>query len=202
MTTLMQVTKPLRSAIRTFTGILFDFENPDYRTINLVDISHALSLLCRFAGHCKIFYSVAEHAVRVSYICEPEHAMWGLHHDDSESMCVDVPRPLKHMLGMEAYRAHEKRVQAEIVKALNLEPPIEPEEVKWADMRLLVTEQRDLLHNSHPDFEAVPPLENTIKPWSSNTAYRRYQLRHAELSGWKLRWYDKLELWWMKRTLV
>ena len=69
-------------------------------------------------------------------------------------------------------------------------------------MRLLVTEQRDLLYNSHPDFEHVEPLQNTIKPWSSRKAYRMYQLRHAELAGWKLTWWDKIVLWNLKRTLV
>ena len=173
-----------------------------------MDIAHSLSLLCRFAGHTKKFYSVAEHAVRVSYACEPEDAMWGLHHDASECYCVDIPRPLKHLAGMEEYRAHEKRVQRAIISELNSMPrlydlkEIEPAEVKWADMRMLVTEQRDLLYNSHPDFKSVPPLINTIKPWSSRKANYLYQLRHAELSGWKLSWYDKIILWHLKRTLI
>lgn len=204
----MKKPKPIGSAIRTYTGVLFDFLHPELSPINFVDIGHSLSYLCRFAGHCKEFYSVAEHAVRVSYVCPQEHAMWGLHHDDSESYCVDVPRPLKHLAGMEEYRAHEKRVQKAIIAELNKYPHLanlgetEPDEVKWADMRMLVTEQRDLLYNSHPDFEHVEPLQNTIKPWSSRKAYRMYQLRHAELSGWKLTWWDKIVLWNLKRTLV
>lgn len=200
--------KPVGSAIRTYTGVLFDFLHPDLSPIHTVDIAHSLSLLCRFAGHCKKFYSVAEHAVRVSYACSPEHAMWGLHHDDSEAYCVDVPRPLKHLAGMEEYRAHEKRVQSSIIDALNLYPHLaklgyqEPEEVKWADMRLLVTEQRDMLKNSHPDFKHVAPMVNKIKPWSSHKANYLYQLRHAELAGWTLKWYDKVVLWYLKRTLL
>src|ERR1019366_6268112 len=86
--------KPTKSAIRTYTGILFDFEEPEASPIRIEDIAHALSLLCRFAGHCKEFYSVAEHSVRVSYACPEEHALWGLMHDASEAYCVDVPRPL------------------------------------------------------------------------------------------------------------
>jgi hypothetical protein len=192
--------KPIGSAVRTYTGVLFDFVNPEQSSINLMDISHSLSLLCRFAGHCKRFYSVAEHAVRVSYICPPGQELWGLHHDDSESYCVDVPRPLKHLAGMESYRAHEKRVQLEIVKMLGFDVLEEPAEVKLADMVLLVTEQRDLLHNSIPDFNIIP-LRNQIKPWPSWLARRLYQLRHAELMGWKLKWHDKLALWWLQRNL-
>ena len=193
--------KPTNSCIRTFTGELFDFLHPETSPISLVDTSHSLSLLCRFAGHCKKFYSVAEHAVRVSYACAPESALWGLHHDDSESMCVDVPRPLKHLPGMETYRAHEKRAQAAFVVALGLVPPDEPADVKRADMRLLVTEQRDMLHNAMSDFE-IKPLRNKIRPWPSWLASRLYQLRHAELMHWKLTWHDKLTLWWLKRTLL
>ena len=200
--------KPIGSAIRTFSGVLFDFAHPELSPISLVDIAHSLSLLCRFAGHTKKFYSVAEHAVRVSYACEPELAMWGLHHDDSECYCVDIPRPLKHLEGMENYREHERKVQKAIIAELNSIlrmhdlAETEPTEVKWADMRLLVTEQRDLLHNSHPDFKSVPPLKNEIKPWSSRKANYIYQIRHAELSGWKLTWYDKVILWHLKCTLI
>ena len=200
--------KPIGSAIRTYTGVLFDFVCPELSPISLVDIAHSLSLMCRFAGHVKKFYSVAEHVVRVSYACPEEFAMEGLHHDDSETYCVDVPRPLKHMAGMEEYRAHEKRVQKAIIDELNSMPrlrnvaEIEPWQVKEADMCLLVTEQRDLLCNSHPDFENVRPLQKTIKPWSSRKANKMYQLRHAQLSGWKLTWYDKILLWNLKRTLI
>ena len=51
------------SCIRTYTGIMFDPLNPDPDLINLGDISHALSLLCRANGHFRNFYSVAQHSV-------------------------------------------------------------------------------------------------------------------------------------------
>src|ERR1700692_1254797 len=52
------VMKPTNSAIRTYTGALFDFEHPEKSPISIEDIAHSLSLLCRFAGHCKEFYCV------------------------------------------------------------------------------------------------------------------------------------------------
>jgi 5'-deoxynucleotidase YfbR-like HD superfamily hydrolase len=171
--------KPTKSAIRTYTGILFDFEEPEASPICIEDIAHALSLLCRFAGHCKEFYSVAEHSIRVSDSCPAEHALWGLMHDASEAYCVDVPRPLKHMPNMEHYRAHEKRVMRAICGWFNMSP-FEPAEVKHMDNVLLVTEQRDLLANSIPDFN-IKPLEWRISPITSRQAEREFLRRFEEL---------------------
>ena len=176
----MSTIKPTKSAIRTYTGILFDFEEPEASPICIEDIAHALSLLCRFAGHCKEFYSVAEHSYRVSYVCPEEHALWGLMHDASEAYCVDVPRPLKHMPNMEHYRAHEKRVMKAICGWFNMNP-VEPLEVKAADMVLLVTEQRDLLKNSIPDFN-IQPLYGTIHPVTSEQAEDLFLQRFKALT--------------------
>src|ERR1700676_677277 len=175
------MTKPIGSAIRTYTGALFSFEYPEKSPISIKDIGHSLSLMCRFAGHCKKFYSVAEHSVRVSEIVPPEHALWGLMHDAGESYCVDVPRPLKHMAGMESYRAHEKRVMGAICAWFHMDPT-EPPEVKTADNTMLVTEQRDLLKNSHPDFAQVTPLDEVIEPWTSRKAEQKFLNRFYELT--------------------
>ena len=172
--------KPTKSAIRTYTGILFDFEEPEASPICIEDIAHSLSLLCRFAGHCTKFYSVAEHSLRVSYVCPEEHALWGLMHDASEAYCVDVPRPLKHMENMEHYRAHEKRVMRVICGWFNMNP-VEPAEVKDADNVLLVTEQRDLLKNAIPDFNVVP-LVGPIVPITSKQAEKLFLKRFKELN--------------------
>jgi 5'-deoxynucleotidase YfbR-like HD superfamily hydrolase len=178
--------KPIGSAIRTYTGKLFDFLDPEASPISIEDIAHSLSLLCRFAGHSKIFYSVAEHSVRVSWICPKEFRLWGLMHDAGECYCVDVPRPLKHLKGMEAYRAHEKRVMQAICKQFGMDP-VEPPDVKEADNVMLVTEQRDLLNNSIPDFN-VQPLLSTLKPWTSQYA------EHMFLENFKDLTQDKFSL--------
>ena len=106
--------------------------------------------------------------------------MWGLMHDASEAYCVDVPRPLKHLEGMENYRAHEKRVMRAICGWFNMSP-VEPPEVKAADMVLLVTEQRDLLKNSIPDFR-IQPLESVICPVRSGVAENLFITRFKQLT--------------------
>lgn len=88
------------SEILTFTGKMMDPLNPDPSLIDIRDIAHALSLLCRANGHFKTFYSVGQH----SLACRAEAAARGesrriqlacLLHDGSEAYLSDVTRPVK-----------------------------------------------------------------------------------------------------------
>jgi 5'-deoxynucleotidase YfbR-like HD superfamily hydrolase len=101
-------------------------------------------------------------------------------HDASETYTVDIPRPLKYLLNMDAYREHEKRVQRAICSWFDM-VPVEPASVKEADTILLVTEQRDLLNNSIKDYD-IDPLPGKIKPWTSPKAERLFLERFKELT--------------------
>lgn len=161
------------SSIRTFTGNTYDYANPSVLSISIDDIAHALSNICRFSGHVKEFYSVAEHSFRVSSLCSEENKLWGLLHDASEAYCSDLPRPFKRMIGMEPYRTYEKRTMNIICKRFGL-PEEEPEEVKRADMRMLVTEQRDLMVNAGPEWFDVTPLGTVISPMNAESARKLF----------------------------
>ena len=50
----------------TYTGTEFYPTAPLAQELQIEDIAHALSNICRFGGHCSRFYSVAEHSVRVA----------------------------------------------------------------------------------------------------------------------------------------
>ena len=52
--------------ILTYSGIEFWPLDPRPEDVRIEDIAHALSMQCRFAGHCDRFYSVAEHSIRVA----------------------------------------------------------------------------------------------------------------------------------------
>ena len=56
-----------KATIRTFTGKTINLIMPKEEDIDILDIAHGLSNVCRYNGHCSKFYSVAEHSVLLSY---------------------------------------------------------------------------------------------------------------------------------------
>jgi 5'-deoxynucleotidase YfbR-like HD superfamily hydrolase len=152
--------------------------------VNLLDIAHALSNSCRFTGHVKAFYSVAQHSVHVSHNVPPEQALAALLHDASEAYLADIARPVK--MQMEFYKQAEARLEGVISQAFNLPAPPMSAEIKNADNRMLVTEKRDLLIRSG-DFSKihtgdVQPYEFTIYPLLPTQAKQLFLLRFAEIT--------------------
>lgn len=167
--------------ITTYSGHPFFPLEPDPSHVRIADIAHALANLCRFAGHTRRFYSVAQHSVIVSGLCDQKDAMWGLLHDASEAYLCDITRPVKHQAGLAGYRLIEAGVQAAICTKFGLsieEPPI----VKAADTLVLRTEQRDLM--AMPDgWLPRETLPYTIRPQTPSEAERAFKLRFFELGG-------------------
>lgn len=169
--------------IQTHSGRRFNPLNPNPDAIVIQDIAHALSMQCRFSGHCKQFYSVAQHSVLVSYICDSADALWGLLHDASEAYLVDVPRPLKRSGKFDAYIDFEQNMQAAICKRFGLTVK-EPPSVKKADTTLLATEARDLMSPLHPDWkQPTEPLPFKIEAWGPEKAKDMFMKRFFELTG-------------------
>lgn len=84
--------------IETYTGKHFNLAEPEF---DITDIAHALSMNCRYNGHCRYFYSVAEHSVLVAKIMrllKLGDPMEGLLHDATEAYLSDVPAPFKQFL--------------------------------------------------------------------------------------------------------
>lgn len=118
------------SYITTYSGLHFDPTEPDKELIDIKDITHALSLLCRANGHFRHFYSVAQH----STACAREADFRGLSnrvvmgcllHDGSEAYLSDVTRPVKE--GLPHYLETEARLQDMIWEKYLLSPITEEE---------------------------------------------------------------------------
>lgn len=168
--------------IQTHSGRRFTPTNPNPDAIVIQDIAHALSMQCRFSGHCREFYSVAQHSVLVSYICDSQDALWGLLHDASETYLVDVPRPLKRSGKLQGYIDMEHKMQEAICRRFGL-PLAEPPSVKKADTALLATEARDLMSPLHSEWEQpVEPLPFLIEPWDHKRAKDMFMKRFFELT--------------------
>jgi len=166
--------------IQTFTGIQFWPLDPRPEEIRIEDIAHALSLQCRFAGHCERFYSVAEHSVRVSLAVPEVDALWGLLHDAAEAYLVDLPRPIKRWCEMgRLYREIEDNLMLSICQAFGLSAE-QPASVKSADVVLLVTEKRDLMKMPPKPWEdTAEPLPESIYPYTSLCAEQWFLDRFA-----------------------
>lgn len=153
------------SWIQTYTGRRFDLLNPAASDVDIRDIAHALSNCCRFAGHTKQFYSVAQHSVIVSRVCEPRDALYGLLHDAAEAYTGDLTRPLKKTLP-EFYEI-ERRIEAAIFVRFGLRHDSEAHaRIKFWDDRLLATEVRDFMVDVSGMYPQLPqPLKQVIIPW-------------------------------------
>jgi uncharacterized protein len=168
--------------ITTYTGRSITPLDPDPADIDIEDIAHALSNSCRFTGHVREFYSVAQHSYLCSTIVPDEYKLTALLHDASEAYLSDIARPIKSQPEFgDVYKKYENQLEAAIAERFGLVFPY-PEEIKQADYNLLKTEQRDLM----PDrlrAEDADYLEDPISPWAPELAELKFLGRYYSLIG-------------------
>lgn len=146
------------------------------------DIAHALSMQCRFTGHTREFYSVAQHSVLVSVYVPPQDALAGLMHDASEAYLMDLPRPLKHSPFFAFYRERESAAMNAIFHHFGIKD-FSWENVKEADDRMLATEARDLMSPLHPEWRTLKaPYVRRIASWSPDQAEIAFLRRFRALT--------------------
>jgi len=168
--------------IQTYTGRKFWPLDPRPEDVDIRDIAHALSLTCRFCGHIREFYSVAQHSVMVMEHCPPQYRLWGLLHDAAEAYLSDLCAPVKRSLkaaGQMFYHDAEDRVMDAVCARFGLAPQMPPI-VKEIDVRALYTEK--VLFNIELKWMDGPaPLPCAIEPWMPERAEREFLTRFTEL---------------------
>jgi hypothetical protein len=169
--------------IQTFTKKKVNPLSIQPEDIIIEDIAHSLALTCRFKGHCRIYYSVAEHCVRMSLIENFEGSRaWLLLHDAAETYMPDIPTPLKSIF-KSAYMV-EKNIQSVIAKRFNLNIKDYNYNIMLMDMRMMATEARDLMDiDPQRDWgmRAIPFKEKII-PWKWGIAEKKFLERAKELN--------------------
>jgi hypothetical protein len=166
----------------------FDFEDPESSEITIEDIAFGLAFEGRNAGQSfsrilqkRVFYSVAEHCVRMSFAVPPSMALEALMHEVGEAVCGDMTAPLKSI--NPSFKAIEKRCEAAILLKFGVTVR-EPLEIKKADIRMLATERRDLLPWRGERWGidgTTEPYDFEIIPWEPETAAFAFLRRYEEL---------------------
>jgi len=193
-------------SILTHSGKLFWPMDARPEEVDIQDIAHALSNMCRFAGHINHFYSVAQHCVMVSELVVPSNADGNLGrqitayrryvaflHDASEAYLVDVPRPIKAFLP--EYKRIEHSLRDVIAKSFGLcgtlhkkHPGLIFEEpfVKDADNLALAIEAKNLVNDPSKlwtiEAQFGVNITQKIRPWNPAQAKKRFLDRYEILS--------------------
>ena len=147
----------------------FDILNPAVQDVSLSAIAHSLSLKCRYNGHTNEFYSVAQHCVLASLLCDPRYALDVLLHDAAEAYITDIPSPRKHLVKIDSKPVGEieASVMSVIYKKLFLPKPTPEalEEIRVADERMIATETNVLFPGV--DFGCVVDPYGWTPQWQS-----------------------------------
>jgi 5'-deoxynucleotidase YfbR-like HD superfamily hydrolase len=175
--------------LQTVSGRWVNPFDPDPAQLDAGDIARALANQCRFGGHSRVFYSVAQHSVIVSELVEQrggdaEDVFAALMHDAAEAYLGDMPHPLKHRspLGA-AFKAAEDHLEQAIRDRFRIKPDVP--EIKRADRALLATERRAFsAENWHwPELDGIEPLDLELIAWRPDEAARAFAQRYAEVDA-------------------
>lgn len=175
--------------IITHSGKKFYHLKPTEQMIDIDDIAHSLSMICRWTGHTKFHYSVAQHSIYASRIVEPGLALSALLHDASEAYLGDMNRPLKHFTAAgPAYLEIEAVVEKTIFRKFGLPYPL-PKEVKEADIQMLYAEKAQLMNvTKATKYESSKwgadetEADIRIVRWTPRHAKKTFLKRFAELT--------------------
>lgn len=174
--------------MQTYTGKQFWPVDPLPEEIDIRDIAHGLSLMCRYNGHCERFYSVAEHCCHLYDYASDDNKLWALLHDASEAYIADIIRPVKPFLSN--YIELENNLMDTICIRYDL-PLTMPKEVKDLDNRILVDE---MTQNLKPPVKPwnIPntPLGVKLEFWTPEEAEREFLSRFDKSYSFMIKFFN------------
>ena len=196
-----QVTKKIERWFQTFTGKLVDAEHPTPDMVDIQDIAHALSMTCRYGGHCREFYSVAEHSVHVEELgfkllipeLQLRHSqstdiikelaelrLAFLLHDAAEAYTGDIISPVKKLLAPQSTELEDKWLAAiqekfHLGNQLTLTTPVSP----TADKLALSVEVLSLFYPVLPEWWTKFPVPTCdqffpVECWPPHVARQKF----------------------------
>jgi uncharacterized protein len=137
--------------IETVKGDKFFMDKPEF---DIETIAHALGNQCRYTGHVRKFYSVAEHSVLVADLMNTlklGDPFEGLMHDAAEAYLSDIAAPWKALLP--DYKVLEAKIEKPLREFYGV-PQIMSDGVKRADWLALFIEANDLMVTKAADWTA------------------------------------------------
>jgi len=176
-----------KTCMQTYSGKFFDYKDFSDYEYPIEEIASALSNICRFNGHLKYFYSVAQHSVIVSNIVPPKLALEALLHDAAEAYVGDTITPLKN--AGPGFKALEAQIDDKIRAQFGL--PIDmSRKVHDADMVAFATEVRDVLGPASEENDSldwlkrldIKPTARAIVPMLPDEAKHVFMARYKEIT--------------------
>lgn len=176
------------SWMETYTGRKFWPANPRAQDITIFDIAHALSLKCRYNGHSKSFYSVAEHSVILAMYARIRGLPVAtqlelLMHDGAEAYLPDVPRPIKHFFPDLIQMEHRLD---DMIREFSGLTGMVPLEVKDFDSRIIRDEWPQVMSKTANDWmtDTLDPLGVVVNGFLPVEAEMRF------LQAWQTLMYE------------
>ncbi len=192
---------PARDWIQSFSSKVVTPRDLRPDQVTFEDIAHALAQKVRFNGQlAALGYSVAQHCVMGAEQIAGPFKLAFLLHEVSEVYLPDVPTPIKSFLsvdigGLEGLSdkclvswAKLEEIHADVIFAAlglrSIRPLIDAPEVRLMDLRMLMTEKRDMASpEPQPWGIDVEPLGIQIRPWSATESERRFIESYYRLTG-------------------
>lgn len=171
---------PSDAWMQTYTGVQFCPLKCEASDVVPEDIAHALSMVCRFNGHVKEFYSVAQHSLHVMELVPDDEKLIALLHDAPEAYLFDAVSPVKSSLGA-SYRAVERLIWQAVCERFSLPFGVGsdgrivlPDSVREADLNMLATEKVYLMadygHDWGEPIDSAPMVMPCIRPFKPDEA--------------------------------